>query len=163
MSFRHWVVENEQHGAEPDDRPLIVLAEDNEDTRRVYGLILRHYGYEVVEAASGAEAVELTRRMRPQLVLMDIGLPVLDGWQASRMLKSDPQTACIPLVAFSARIDSTSDLIGRATFDGYILKPVSPVELVRRIGAYLELLGRREESAPQGWEVEDQTVQGLNG
>ena len=71
---------------------------------------------------------------------MDIGLPRLDGWQASRILKSDPATSSIPLIAFSAHIDSTADLVGKSTFDGYILKPVSPTELVRRVDAYLRLI-----------------------
>src|SRR4051812_8402938 len=87
------------------ERPVVLLAEDHEDTRRVYGLILRHFGYEVQEASTGEAAVELARTARPDLVLMDIGLPVLDGWQASRILKADPDTTCIPLIAFSANID----------------------------------------------------------
>src|SRR5438270_10422420 len=63
-------------------RPIVVLAEDDEDTRRVYGLILRHFGYRVAEAASGLEAVHVTREVQPSLVLMDIGLPGVDGWEA---------------------------------------------------------------------------------
>ena len=122
-------------------RPIVVLAEDNEDTRRVYGLILRHFGYQVEEATNGADAVRLVRELRPSLVLMDIGLPRLDGWQASRMLKADPATAHIPLIAFSARVDSTADLGREASFDGYLLKPIAPRELVRRVDAYLTLLG----------------------
>lgn len=121
-------------------RPIVLLAEDHEDTRRVYGLILRHFGYVVDEAATGEEAIELARLRRPSLVLLDIGLPGIDGWQTGRILKADPGTTHIPLIAFSARVDSTQDLIGRATFDGYIRKPVSPIELARRIGAYLDLL-----------------------
>jgi CheY-like chemotaxis protein len=121
--------------------PVIVLAEDNEDTRRVYGLILRHFGYVVEEAATGLDAVKMVRELQPSLVLMDIGLPGIDGWQASRTLKANPLTAAIPLIAFSARIDSTADLGRHATFDGFILKPVSPTELVRRVDAYLKLLG----------------------
>lgn len=123
--------------------PIILLAEDNEDTRSVYSLILRHFGFEVAEAKNGLEAVEVARDRQPSLVLMDIGLPVLDGWQASRMLKSEPSTADIPLIAFSARVDSTADLGGRATFDGYVLKPISPLELVRRVQAYLGLLSTK--------------------
>jgi two-component system cell cycle response regulator DivK len=121
--------------------PVILLAEDNEDTRRVYGMILRHFGYDVEEVTNGMDAVNAVRARQPSLVLMDIGLPCLDGWQASRLLKSDPATAAIPVIAFSARVDSAADLGGRATFDGYILKPISPTELVRRVGAYLTLLG----------------------
>ena len=120
--------------------PVVLLAEDHDDSRRVYGLILRHFGYQVEEATNGEDAVELARRSRPDLVLMDIGLPVLDGWQASRILKSDPATTCIPLIAFSAHVDSAADLASRPTFDGYILKPISPLELVRRVGAYIKLL-----------------------
>jgi CheY-like chemotaxis protein len=124
-------------------RPIILLAEDNEDTRTVYSLILRHSGFRVEEAATGIEAVEVARQIRPNLILMDIGLPGIDGWQASRLLKSDPATMAIPVLAFSARVDSTADLCGRATFDGYILKPISPLDLVRRVQAYMGLLGRR--------------------
>jgi two-component system cell cycle response regulator DivK len=123
--------------------PIILLAEDNDDTRSVYSLILRHFGFEVAEAKTGLEAVEVARDKQPNLVLMDIGLPVLDGWQASRMLKSEPATAAIPVIAFSARVDSTADLGGRATFDGYVLKPISPLELVRRVQAYLGLLASK--------------------
>lgn len=121
-------------------RPTILLAEDNDDARRVYGLILRHFGYTVIEAIDGAEAIRLAREVRPNLVLMDIGLPRLDGWEASRMLKSDDATATIPVLAFSARVDSELDLVERCAFDGYILKPISPSELVRRVRAYLTLI-----------------------
>ncbi len=124
-----------------DPGPLVLLAEDDDDTRRVYGLILRHFGYDVREARTGTDAVSLTRGFLPSLVLMDIGLPELDGFQASRILKSDPATSKIPLIAFSARVMSTADLLGGVpAFDGFILKPVSPLELVKRVGAYLALL-----------------------
>jgi len=131
---------SERNGDGTTRRPLVVLAEDDEDTRRVYGLILRHYGYEVADAPTGEEAVSTTRQLHPDLVLMDIGLPGLDGWQASRILKSDPQTLDIPLVAFSARVNSNDDLADRAgNFDGFILKPISPTHLVKRVDAYLHL------------------------
>ena len=132
-------------------RPLVVLAEDNDDTRRVYGLILRHFGYAVEEAVTGTEAVALTRALLPDLVLMDVGLPVMDGFQASRILKSDFATANIPLVAFSSRVDSTADLrSGVPAFDGFILKPVSPLELVKRVDAYLRLFTGPVRTPPFG-------------
>lgn len=134
------LVEPKTGSDEPRMRPVVLLAEDNDDTRRVYGLILRHFGYQVEEATTGEDAVRIARVHLPNIVLMDIGLPGLDGWQASRILKSDPATKTIPLIAFSARVDSTADLAGRATFDGYILKPVSPTDLVRRVDAYLQLI-----------------------
>jgi CheY-like chemotaxis protein len=134
------VVESQYDEREARTRPVILLAEDHEDTRRVYGLILRHFGFDVEEAATGEEAIAIARRCQPGLVLLDIGLPGIDGWQTGRILKADPNTTNIPLIAFSARVDSTADLVGRATFDGYIRKPVSPLELARRVGAYLDLL-----------------------
>jgi CheY-like chemotaxis protein len=130
-------------------RPLVVLAEDDDDTRRVYGLILRHYGYDVADAPTGEEAVAATRRLHPDIVLMDIGLPGIDGWEASQILKSDPLTLTIPLLAFSARVTSTDDLVARSgCFDGFILKPISPIHLVNRVDAYLQL--RREAHEPFG-------------
>jgi CheY-like chemotaxis protein len=127
----------------PRRRPLVVLAEDDDESRRVYSLILRHRGYDVIEATDGIDAVALTRTHQPDLVLMDIGLPRLDGWQAGHLLKGDSDTSIIPLIAFSARVDSTADLArDGATFDGYILKPISPSELVRRIDAYFQILRR---------------------
>ena len=146
--------------ARPDDRlrPVVLLVEDNDDARRVYGLILRHYGYHVEEVDNGSDAVELARQTRPDLVLMDIGLPGIDGWEASRLLKASADTARIPLIAFSARVDSTADITGATgSFDGYILKPIEPKDLVRRVNAYLELLGARDNAgaaaeAPNVWE-----------
>lgn len=138
-----WINESSEETSPGTRRQVVLLAEDNDDTRRVYGLILRYYGYHVVEATTGVEAVEVARAICPNLVLMDIGLPGLDGWQASRILKNDPATGSIPLIAFSARIDSSADFAGRPTFDGYILKPVSPKDLARRVGAYLALMKAR--------------------
>ena len=155
---------NEQSGADGVEgrrRPLVVLAEDNEDTRHVYGLILRHFGYDVADAPTGEEAVSVTRLLHPDIVLMDIGLPGIDGWEASSQLKSDPETLTIPVVAFSARISSTTDLAGKSTaFDGFILKPISPTVLVQRVDAYLRLFctaayARLRETPPAGTRAVD--------
>lgn len=143
MSSTALVNEHDGTTGTPRRRPLVVLAEDDEGSRSVYALILRHKGYDVIETEDGLEAVEATRLNHPDLVLMDIGLPRMDGWQAGHLLKDDPDTRLIPLIAFSARVDSTADLAqDGATFDGYILKPISPSELVRRLDAYLEMLRR---------------------
>lgn len=121
----------------------ILIVEDDHDTRRVYTLMLRHAGYRVVEAANGGEAVQRALEEAPDLILMDMNLPIFDGWEAARRIKSNPDSNEAPLVAFSALIDSIADLRrGSALFDGFIAKPVSPSELVRRVAAYLELLGR---------------------
>lgn len=124
-------------------KQTILIVEDDDDTRRVYGVMLRHSGFVVVEAASGGEAVERALADLPDLILMDMNLPMFDGWEAGRRIKSDPRTAGTPLIAFSALIDSIADLRRpNALFDGFIAKPVTPSELVRRVAAYLSLLGR---------------------
>jgi CheY-like chemotaxis protein len=117
---------------------VVVLAEDDEDTRHVYGIILRHYGYRVEEALNGLAAVDVVRATKPDLVLMDVNLPAMDGYTASRLLKADESTRSIPILAFSADIDTTADLpTGHGVFDGYIVKPISPTELVRRVGQFI--------------------------
>ena len=119
--------------------PVVVLAEDDEDTRRVYGIILRHYGFQVEEAVDGLEAVDVVRRVGPDLVLMDVNLPAMDGHAASRTLKSQVETRSIPILAFSADISTTADMpTGGNAFDGYILKPISPLELVHRVSEYIK-------------------------
>jgi CheY-like chemotaxis protein len=135
--------------------PVVVLAEDDEDTRRVYGIILRHYGFEVAEAVDGLEAVDVVRRVRPDLVLMDVNLPAMDGHAASRTLKAHTETRSIPILAFSADIATTADMpTGGNAFDGYILKPISPLELVQRVSAYVEHRRRALHGIGEAGEVE---------
>ncbi len=128
-------------------QPTILLVEDDDDTRRIYSVMLRHEGFLVVEAATGAEAVENAVTDGPDLILMDVNIPMFDGWEAARRIKSNPRTSATPLIAFSALIESIADLRrDHALFDGFIAKPVSPSELVRRVAAYLALLGRSHSS-----------------
>jgi CheY-like chemotaxis protein len=80
----------------------VLLVEDNPDNRDIYGTFLRHYGFTVVEAGDGEEGVRLAREFLPGVVLMDVGLPLLDGLEATRRLKADPATADIPVIALTA-------------------------------------------------------------
>ena len=122
-------------------QPTILLVEDDDDTRRVYSVMLRHAGFRVVEAANGAEAVQHALDERPDLILMDMNLPTIDGWEAAKRIKADDRAGTAPLLAFSALIDSIADLRrDSALFDGFIAKPVNPSELVRRVAAYLDLV-----------------------
>src|SRR3954470_16725851 len=124
-------------------QPIVLLVEDDDDARRVYGAMLRHNGFEVVEAANGLEAVARAFERAPDLILMDMNLPQVDGWEAARRIKSAERGAVVPLLAFSALIDSIADLRrDSALFDGFIAKPVSPTELVRRVAAYFSLVSR---------------------
>src|SRR5690606_26156783 len=91
------------NGSSPEgSEPLILVEEDNEDNRLIAATMLRHVGYRVAEATTGAEALELARTMKPALVLMDVGMPDIDGWTATRALKSDPRTRDILIIAFTA-------------------------------------------------------------
>ena len=115
----------------------ILLVEDHEDNRIVYRTVLEHFGYTVLEAHDGAEGVRRAREERPDLILMDISIPVMDGWEATRVLKADPETARIPVIALTAH--ALAEDRARATeagCDGYLAKPVEPrrvVEEVRRV------------------------------
>jgi CheY-like chemotaxis protein len=119
----------------------ILLVEDDDETRRVYSAMLGHAGFRVLEAANGPEAVRCALEEAPDLILMDMNLPTLDGREAARRIRSDARAGAAPLLAFSALIDSIADLRrDAALFDGFIAKPVSPAELVRRVAAYVALL-----------------------
>ena len=80
----------------------ILLVEDNEDNRDMLIRRLQRRGFDIVVAVDGAEGVEMASSERPDLILMDMGLPVLDGWEATRRIKSDPATRGIPLIALTA-------------------------------------------------------------
>ena len=84
------------------DRPLILLVEDQSELREMYAQQFQLSGFDVIEAGNGADAVSHTSAHFPDVVLMDLSLPVIDGWEATRRLKSDKRTAHIPVVALTA-------------------------------------------------------------
>ena len=116
----------------------ILYVEDNEDN--VYMLVrrLRRHGFEVIVARDGAQGVEAARRERPDLVLMDLGLPVLDGWEATRRLKGAVETRAIPVVALSAHaMAGERERALQAGCDDYDTKPVDLERLLAKIHAQL--------------------------
>jgi len=116
------------------DGPLILLAEDNEDNRVIAATMLRHMGYRVSEATNGREAVEMVRTLRPALVLMDIGMPELDGWEATRVLKADPETRDTLVVALTAHAMAEDRLMAQEIgFDGYLSKPIELRRLIDEV------------------------------
>lgn len=120
-----------------ESRPIL-LVEDNEDNRIVYSTILRHGGFEVLEARTGTEGVALTRQHRPSLVLMDISLPELDGWAATRMLKRDPETAHIPIIALTAHARPDDRRRSEeAGCDGHLAKPIEPLLVLEEVRRWL--------------------------
>lgn len=118
----------------------VLLVEDNEDNRIIYGTILQHHGFEVVEAVNGIEGVRMAREILPDVILMDVSIPILDGWQATQLIKSDPTTARIPIIALTAHsLESDRERAREVGCDGYLAKPCGPgkvlAELARLIGA----------------------------
>ncbi|HEV8363665.1 MAG TPA: response regulator [Gemmatimonadaceae bacterium] len=120
-----------------DRAPTILIVEDNEDNRIVYSTMLRHFGFAVDEAENGAEGILKARTGLPDLILMDIAIPLVDGWEAVQRLKKDPATAAIPIVALTAHaMPADREKAIQVGCDGYLAKPCEPravVEEVRRI------------------------------
>ena len=118
----------------------VLLVEDNDDNLSIYSTILRHFGYDVLEATDGAAAVEMASTRLPTLILMDVSIPIMDGWEATRRIKADPATAHIPIIALTAHaLASDRERAKEVGCDDYISKPAEPrtvVDAVRRfIGA----------------------------
>ena len=125
-------------GSAAGDGALVLVAEDNEDNRIIAATMLRHSGYRVLEATTGAEAMHIARTQRPALILMDVGMPDIDGWSATRTLKDDPETQGIIILAFTAHaLPGDREHARIAGCDGYLAKPVEPLRLVREVARAL--------------------------
>lgn len=116
----------------------ILLVEDNEMNRDMLSRRLARKGYTVVLAEDGGEGVAMARAEKPALILMDMSLPVLDGWEATRQLKADPATASIPIIALTAHAMSGDETKCRAAgCDDFDTKPVELKRLLRKIQTWL--------------------------
>lgn len=116
----------------------ILIVEDQEDNRRIVRDLLANAGYELIEAATGEEGLTLASARRPDLILMDIQLPGLDGYEATRRLKSRADLAPIPIIAVTSYALSGDDLKAyEAGADAYVSKPFRPRELLALIQQYL--------------------------
>lgn len=121
------------------DLPLVLIVDDNERNRKVARDVLRSAGFRTLEAATAAEGIALASEHLPDVVLMDLRLPDVDGTEAVRTLRAEPRTSRIPVVAVTAlRLDARDDWLLDAGFAGYIVKPIDVDEfpdLVRRFAA----------------------------
>ncbi len=116
----------------------ILYVEDNEDNIYMLSRRLKRKGYEIVVARDGAEGVAVARAERPALILMDLNLPVLDGWQATRRLKDDPETRGIPVIALSAHaMENDREDALAAGCDDFDTKPVEFGRLLEKISRLL--------------------------
>ena len=118
--------------------PRILLVEDNEDNRDLLSRRLVRKGYDVVCAVDGAEGVVQAVSARPDLILMDMSLPVVDGWEATRRIKSDDATRAIPVIALTAHaMAGDREKALAAGCDDYDIKPIEMPRLLEKIEALL--------------------------
>jgi len=120
------------------DRPRVLIVDDYPDAREMYAEYLDFSGFDVVEAENGMEALQRALETEPDIILMDLSLPVMDGWEATRRLKADKKTRGIPIVALTGHaLQGTEEGAKKAGCDAFITKPCLPAALVTHLQAQL--------------------------
>ena len=120
-------------------QPLVLVVEDYQDAREMYAAYLQFSGFDVAEATNGLEAIEKAQQLLPDIILMDLALPRLDGWEATRRLKKDAQTRDIPIVALTGHaLPGHAEGAQQAGCDAFVTKPCLPDALVAEIKRLLE-------------------------
>jgi two-component system, cell cycle response regulator DivK len=116
-------------------KKTVLIVEDQPDNRIIYSTILEHAGFDVLEAKNGEEGVRCAYEHHPDLILMDLSMPVLDGWEAVRRLKSDPEMAGTPVCAISAHVpcDGDAERAQDSGFECYLTKPLDPREVLEEV------------------------------
>lgn len=121
----------------------ILVAEDERDIRELIAFTLRFAGFDVVLATNGAEAVEMAEASPPDLIILDVRMPKMSGYEACRRLKENPRTSSVPVVFLSAKGQDSEIQQGLASgADEYILKPFAPDELIQQVRDILNRAGR---------------------
>ena len=116
----------------------ILVVEDQEDNRQILRDLLANAGYEMIVAADGVQALAQAEKHRPDLILMDIQLPVLDGYEATRRLKANPELKAIPIIVVTSyALSGDEDKARAAGCDAYVAKPFSPRALLAKMREYL--------------------------
>ncbi len=117
----------------------ILVVEDNEDNRRIIRDLLKAGGYESIEAITGEDGLAAAKREKPDLILMDIQLPLMDGYEVTRRVKAEPDLKHIPIIAVTSYALSGDDKKAfESGCDGYVTKPFSPRVLLAKIREYLK-------------------------
>jgi CheY-like chemotaxis protein len=120
--------------------PLILVVDDYEDAREMYSEYLIYCGFRVAEARNGNEALEQAFALKPDLILMDLSLPGMDGWEATKVLKADERTKHIPVVALTGHaLAGASEGAKKAGCDSFVTKPCLPDDLVVEVRRMLSL------------------------
>jgi two-component system cell cycle response regulator DivK len=121
---------------------LILVVDDFEDNRSMYAVYLGFCGFDVAEAADGEEAINVARQRLPDAIVMDLSLPIMDGWEATRRLKGDDRTSHIPIIALTGHaLAGHSRGAREAGCDAFLAKPCLPEALLEKVQ---ELLNRRD-------------------
>jgi len=121
------------------EKPCVLLVDDYPDAREMYSEYLQFSGFAVVEAANGIEALQSAIDHAPDIILMDLSLPVMDGWEATRRLKADERTKSIPVVALTGHaLAGISEGARKAGCDAFVTKPCLPEDLVKEIRKVLD-------------------------
>jgi len=121
------------------ERARVLLVDDYPDAREMYSEYLQFAGFDVVEAANGIEALQGAIDHEPDIILMDLSLPVMDGWEATRRLKADDRTKTIPVVALTGHaLAGISEGARKAGCDAFVTKPCLPEDLVKEIRKVLD-------------------------
>jgi CheY-like chemotaxis protein len=122
--------------------PLVLIVEDDPDIRRLYAVMLKHAGYRVAETDAAVDGLERVKTLKPDVVLMDLALPGVDGYEATRRLKADPATAHVPIIVVTAHgYRAHLREASLAGANGFLAKPVKTSELLRSVK---EVLARSE-------------------
>jgi two-component system, cell cycle response regulator DivK len=130
------------HRGERGDRLLALVVDDDLDTREMYGMYLTTRGFRVLMAANGMEAIEIAERELPAVIVMDLMMPHLNGWEATRRLKGAGRTRRIPIIACTGgAIGSSAERALDAGCDGYLTKPCLPEHLLAEIRRVLRPSG----------------------
>src|SRR6516164_2455725 len=116
----------------------ILVVEDQEDNRQILRDLLNSVGYQILEAEDGARGVAAAEASRPDLILMDIQLPLIDGYEATRRIKADPDLKAIPIIVVTSyALSGDEEKARRAGCDDYVAKPFSPRQLLAKIKEYV--------------------------
>jgi CheY-like chemotaxis protein len=115
-------------------RKMILLVEDHEDSRYICAAILRHHGYAILEAEDGFTGVRLAQLHRPDLIMMDVTLPLLDGWTICSRLRQQSDTSVIHIIVLTAHAHRSDQERGRRLgFAAYLIKPCSPTRILSEV------------------------------
>jgi len=126
------------------ERPRVLVVDDYPDAREMYAEYLRFAGFDVIEAGNGLEALQRASDSQPDIILMDLSLPVMDGWEATRRLKAGKATADIPVVALTGHaLAGFSDGAKKAGCDAFVTKPCLPEDIVKEIHRVLDIASKK--------------------